>query len=56
MVTIPTIELAARANDPVALYSEILALDDALKVAFEFKLTNPQTLIVVVSDHESGGV
>jgi len=51
------IDLAAHANDAATTIHEILALDDAVARALEFKRTRPYcTLIVVTGDHETGGM
>jgi len=51
------IDLAAHANDAATTIHEILALDEAVARALEFKRTRPEyTLIVVMGDHETGGM
>jgi alkaline phosphatase len=39
-----------------ALVAEVLELDRAIRVALESRARNPETLIVVVGDHETGGL
>ena len=43
-------------NDPVFI-SELIDMDDAVKVAYEFYQQHPdETLIVITADHETGGL
>jgi alkaline phosphatase len=45
------------ANLPLAdIVAEILHLDAAIRVALEYRTQNPSTLIVVLGDHETGGL
>lgn len=46
---------AGHQNDVAALMRDLWAFDDAVKVALEFQKANPDTLIVVTGDHETGG-
>jgi alkaline phosphatase len=51
------IDLAASDNDAAAMVGEMLEFSDAVSVAYEFYKKNPaQTLIVVTSTHETGGL
>lgn len=51
------IDYASHGNDPVGTVHDVLALDEAVKVAYEFYQENPEdTLIIVVGDHETGGL
>jgi len=51
------IDHAAHANDPTGVIYDTLAFDDAIGVAFDFyKKHRNETLIVVVGDHETGGM
>ncbi|MGD9825949.1 alkaline phosphatase [Desulfobacter sp.] len=51
------IDHAAHANDPSGVIWDTIAFDDAIKTAYEFFQTHKdQTLIVVVGDHETGGM
>jgi alkaline phosphatase len=44
-------------NDPLAaITAEMLDLDQAVGVALEYQARNPETLIVVTADHETGGL
>jgi alkaline phosphatase len=38
------------------LAAEILAFDDAIREALAYRERHPETLIIVVSDHETGGI
>jgi alkaline phosphatase len=51
------IDWACHANDAVAAIRDTLAFDDAVKVALDFYAKHPEeTLVVVVGDHETGGL
>ena len=51
------IDWSAHANDAATSVLEILALDDAVKVALEFMKKHPEeTLVVATGDHETGGL
>lgn len=51
------IDWAAHENDAAALVHDIIDFDNAVKTAFEFYEKHPdQTLIIVTSDHETGGL
>ncbi len=50
------IDWAGHANDAATNLRDVLALDEAVKVAIEFQKKNPDTLIVVTGDHETGGM
>lgn len=50
------IDWACHANDP-AFIPELIDMDNAVKVAYEFYQQHPdETLIVVTADHETGGL
>lgn len=50
------IDMACHANDPATFIHEVIDIDDAVKVAYEFYQQHPdETLIVVTADHETGG-
>ncbi len=38
------------------LVGEMLAFDDAVRLALDFRRRSPQTLVVVTADHETGGI
>jgi alkaline phosphatase len=50
------IDWAAHDNDPVGVISDLLTFDDAVKAALEFAAENGDTLVLVLSDHGSGGM
>ncbi|WP_136796874.1 alkaline phosphatase [Desulfosediminicola ganghwensis] len=51
------IDHAAHANDPTGVIYDTIAFDEAIKVAYDFYQQHPkETLIVVVGDHETGGM
>ena len=51
------IDWAGHANDAATNFSEVIDMDEAIKVAYEFYAQHPdETLIVVTADHETGGI
>ena len=51
------IDWACHSNDPATAFTEIIDLDQAIGVAYEFYKKHPkETLIVVSADHETGGL
>lgn len=51
------IDWACHANDAATVFNEIMDMDQAIKVAYEFYKKHPkETLIVVTADHETGGI
>lgn len=48
-------DTASHANDAPSLMRALWAFDDAVKVALEFQRRNPDTLVIVTGDHETGG-
>ena len=51
------IDWACHANDAATVIREVLDLDEAVRVAFEFYQKHPkETLIVITADHETGGL
>ena len=46
---------AGHQNDVAALMRDLWVFDDAVKVALEFQKLNPDTLLIVTGDHETGG-
>lgn len=47
---------AGHYHDPAALAREVLSYDAALAVALDFARTDGETLVVALSDHETGGL
>ena len=56
MVEGSKIDWAAHANTTSALISDIKAFDNAVGIALEFAKTNPDTLVLIASDHGNGGL
>lgn len=50
------IDWACHSNDAATAFNEVIDLDEAVKVAYEFYAQHPdETLIVITADHETGG-
>ena len=56
MVEAGRIDHAAHHHDIAAVISDLLAFDDAVKVAYDFQKNNADTLLVITADHETGGM
>lgn len=57
MVEAGRIDHACHANDAKGAIMDTLAFDEAIEEAYEFYISHPEeTLIVVVGDHETGGM
>lgn len=50
------IDWAGHANDAATNLRDVLAFDKAIKVALDFQEKNPDTLVLVTGDHETGGM
>lgn len=51
------IDWACHSNDAATALREVMDLDEAVKVAYEFYEQHPdETLIVITADHETGGI
>ena len=51
------IDHACHGNDAATAFEEVIDMDNAVKVAYEFYKKHPkETLIVVTADHETGGM
>lgn len=50
------IDMAAHSNDPAAHAHDILAYYEAIAAVKEFVSTHPETVMISVSDHETGGL
>lgn len=50
------IDHAAHRNDAAGVIRDALAFDEAVCVALEFQRRNPDTLLLITSDHETGGM
>jgi alkaline phosphatase len=50
------IDHAAHRNDAAATIRDTVAFDEAVGVALDFQRKNPDTLLIVTADHETGGM
>ncbi|KAI8587545.1 alkaline phosphatase [Geranomyces variabilis] len=50
------IDMAAHDNDPAAHVREVLAYNEAIDAVKDFVDRNPDTVLISVSDHETGGL
>ena len=51
------IDWACHANDAGTAFREVIDMDEAVKIAYEFYKKHPkETLIVITADHETGGL
>ena len=55
MVEGSQIDWACHANDPAYLLSDLLAFDQAAAAALEFARADGRTLVLILSDHNTGG-
>jgi len=56
MVEGSQIDNAASAGDGSKMIDDVKTFDDAVQVAEDFATSNPDTLLIVVADHETGGL
>ena len=49
-------DTAGHRNDAATLMRDLWAFDEGVRVALEFQKRNPDTLVVVTGDHETGGL
>jgi alkaline phosphatase len=56
MIEAGRIDHAAHRNDAAATIRDTIAFDDAVGVALDFQRKNPDTLLIVTADHETGGM
>jgi alkaline phosphatase len=56
MIEASQVDWASHANDPVGVIGEYLAFDSAVTVAYNFAKSNANTLLLVFSDHDNGGL
>jgi alkaline phosphatase len=56
MIEAGRIDHAAHGNDPAAHLHDLLAYDEAMRVALDFARRDGSTLVVATSDHETGGL
>lgn len=50
------VDWAAHANDPTGVVSDLLAYDEAVRVALEFAKNDGNTLVMAFADHGTGGM
>ncbi|MDT8903166.1 alkaline phosphatase [Anaeroselena agilis] len=50
------VDWASHANDPIGVISDVLAFDEAMKVALDFARKDGQTLVLGFTDHGNGGM
>jgi alkaline phosphatase len=51
------IDWACHSNDAATVFEEVIDMDNAVRVAYEFYAQHPdETLIVITADHETGGL
>ncbi len=50
------VDWAAHANDPIGVISDLLAYDEAVRVALDFAKKDGQTLVMAFADHGTGGM
>lgn len=50
------VDHAGHANDPGAIVRDQLAFDDCIAVALEYQAKHPDTLVIVTTDHGTGGL
>jgi alkaline phosphatase len=50
------VDWAGHANDPIYMVTDMLAFDEAVKVAVNFAKKNPQTLVIAFPDHNTGAL
>lgn len=56
MVEGSKIDWAGHANDPIGIISDVLAFDKAVKEALDFAKKDGNTVVIVASDHGTGGL
>jgi alkaline phosphatase len=56
MVEGSQVDWASHANEPAGVLSEYLAFDAAVEAALEFAKMDHNTLVLVLSDHDNGGL
>jgi alkaline phosphatase len=56
MVEGSQVDFAGHANDPADMLSELLMYERAVQVALDFAAKDPHTLVIALSDHNTGGM
>lgn len=49
------VDHGAHANDVAAMFYDMMAFEEAVKVAIDFALADGETLVIITSDHATGG-
>lgn len=49
------VDHAGHANDPSAILHELLEFDECIPIALEYINSNPDTLLIITTDHGTGG-
>jgi alkaline phosphatase len=55
MVEGSKVDWAAHANDPVATITDVIAFDNAVKVALDYAKKDGNTIVIAFTDHGNGG-
>ncbi|EAX48541.1 Alkaline phosphatase [Thermosinus carboxydivorans Nor1] len=50
------VDWASHANDPIGVISDLLAFDEAVKVALDFAKKDGNTIVLAFADHGNGGM
>lgn len=56
MVEGSKVDWAAHANDPIGVISDVLAFDDAVKIALDYAKKHQDTMVLCLTDHGNGGI
>lgn len=56
MVEGSKVDWAAHANDPIAVVTDILAFDEAVRVALDFAKKDKNTVLIAATDHGNSGI
>lgn len=56
MVEAGRIDHAAHHHDIAAVISDTLEFDEAINIVYNFQKSNPDTLLIITADHETGGL
>ena len=55
MVEAGRVDHAAHHQDVAAVIMDMLAFDEAIEVAYDYQKKHPDTLLIITTDHETGG-
>lgn len=56
MVEGSKVDWAAHANDPIGVIGDVLAFDDAVKIAMDYAKKHQDTVVLCMTDHGNGGI